>query len=62
MRDLTTSQRKIVEAERRIWPGELAFEEAVYAERLLQVQDDLRSGDLDGVLLFDPENMVWLTG
>ena len=62
MRDLTTSQRKIVEAERRIWPGELAFEETVYAERLLQVQDDLQSGDLDGVLLFDPENMFWLTG
>ena len=62
MRDLTASQRKIVEAERQIWPSELAFSEEIYAERLAVVQLDLNARNLEGALLFDPENMFWLTG
>lgn len=34
----------------------------VYEERLSWVQADVRSKGLAGVLLFDPENMFWLTG
>ena len=62
MRDLTASQRRIVEADRQIWPGELAFPVDIYAQRLETVQRDLKAGSLDGTLLFDPENMFWLTG
>jgi Xaa-Pro dipeptidase len=34
----------------------------VYEERLSWVQADISSRGLAGVLLFDPENMFWLTG
>lgn len=33
-----------------------------YAERLIRVQADIRDRGLQGVLLFDPENIFWLTG
>ena len=35
---------------------------AVYEERLAWVQADLRKRRLAGTLLFDPENLYWLTG
>lgn len=35
---------------------------AVYAERLSRLQADIRQRGLAGVLLFDPENLFWLTG
>lgn len=44
------------------WPDELAFDEADFAARLNFVQDDLRRRGLQGALIFDPENMFWLTG
>lgn len=48
--------------ERRLWPDELAFPTSVYADRLLLVQRDIREKGFDGALIFDPENMFWLTG
>ncbi len=48
--------------ERRIWPDILPFADAVYADRLSVVQAELASGGGDGALLFNPENMFWLTG
>ncbi|MEM6914440.1 MAG: Xaa-Pro peptidase family protein, partial [Pseudomonadota bacterium] len=62
MRDLTPSQRQIVSAERKFWPRELAFAEDVYAGRLKTVQKTLEGQSLSGALIFDPENMFWLTG
>lgn len=62
MHALTQSQQEIMNAQRQIWPQELSFPEEDFAARLEQVQQDLRSKDLDGALLFDPENMFWLTG
>ncbi|MDJ0947862.1 MAG: Xaa-Pro peptidase family protein [Alphaproteobacteria bacterium] len=47
---------------RRIRPDMLTFPAAVYADRLKTVQADMRARGLAGVLLFDPENMYWLTG
>ena len=49
-------------AERRIRPDMLPFPETVYAGRLSTVQADLRRRGLGGALLFNPENMYWLTG
>ncbi len=40
----------------------LPFSADVYEERLRFVQDDLAARKLAGVLLFDPENIFWLTG
>ena len=40
----------------------LPFDRAVYGERLDFVQADLRSRNLAGILLFDPETIYWLTG
>jgi Xaa-Pro dipeptidase len=40
----------------------LAFDIGVYRERLTVVQADLRARGLAGILLFDPENIYWLTG
>ena len=60
--DLSDSQLEILRAEREIWPGELSFAETVYAERLDLVQQDLLARGLAGAVLFDPENMYWLTG
>ena len=34
----------------------------VYRDRLARVQQDLRNQGLAGALLFDPENLFWLTG
>ena len=62
MRDLTASQRKIIERERNVWPNELAFAEEIYAERLELIQRDMLARGLSVVILFDPENMYWLTG
>jgi len=52
-----TSQPK-----RRVRPDILAFPESTYVARLELVQAELRTGDLTGALLFDPENIFWLTG
>ena len=49
-------------AQRRIRPDMLPFPEAVYADRLGTVQADLHRRGLGGTLLFNPENMYWLTG
>lgn len=43
-------------------PDILAFPEAIYADRLKTVQAELERRGLSGGLLFDPENMYWLTG
>ncbi|MDH3740463.1 MAG: Xaa-Pro peptidase family protein [Hyphomicrobiales bacterium] len=42
--------------------GMLPFAMEVYRERLDFVQTDIRSRGLAGALLFDPENIYWLTG
>jgi len=34
----------------------------VYLQRIADVQSDLRARGLAGVLIFDPENLFWLTG
>lgn len=60
--ELTKSQLEILEAERKIWPAELSFPETVYSERLDLVQQDLLARGLSGAIIFDPENMYWLTG
>ena len=43
-------------------PNLLPFPMAVYQDRLALVQADLKARGLAGCLLFDPENMYWLTG
>lgn len=40
----------------------LPFASEVYAQRLSFVQEQICAADLAGVLLFDPENIYWLTG
>ena len=40
----------------------LPFDPAVYEARLTLVQADIADRELGGVLLFDPENIYWLTG
>ncbi len=62
MQPLSENQHSTANAARRIWPAELAFQEDVYASRLNLVQENLLSRGLAGTLLFDPENMFWLTG
>ncbi|MEM9497292.1 MAG: Xaa-Pro peptidase family protein [Pseudomonadota bacterium] len=47
---------------RTYWPDELCFPETTFAARLAPVQADLARTGLAGVLIFDPENMFWLTG
>jgi Xaa-Pro dipeptidase len=42
--------------------GLLSLPAKVYADRLAQVQADVSARGLRGVLLFDPENIFWLTG
>lgn len=61
-RQLTPSQRALLETERQYWPDELAFPETVYADRLALVQQGLVARRLTAALFFDPENMYWLTG
>ena len=62
MLELTDSQRKILDSEREIWPGELAFPEEIYTERLEGLQREILHRGLACVVLFDPENLYWLTG
>ncbi|MCZ7597327.1 MAG: aminopeptidase P family N-terminal domain-containing protein [Gammaproteobacteria bacterium] len=40
----------------------LALDENTYADRLDRIRADMAALDLAGLLLFDPENMFWLTG
>ena len=40
----------------------LPFETPVYQQRLVLVQEQLIARNLSGVLLFNPENIYWLTG
>jgi Xaa-Pro dipeptidase len=50
-------------ADRRCDPaGILPFPLATYISRLELLQAEIKSSGLGGVLLFDPENMFWLTG
>ena len=50
------------ETGRRIWPDELSFPPEEYLDRIRFVQTDLTRRSLRGALIFDPENMFWLTG
>lgn len=52
----------VTATDRRIWPDELAFGEDVYASRIEQFQAAMKADGHDAVLIFDPENMFWLTG
>ena len=49
-----------------IWPDDrwkiLAFPAEMYRERLDLLQAEIAKGGLAGALLFDPENIYWLTG
>ena len=38
------------------------FERQEYLDRLARVQQAVVAGGLDGVLLFQPESVTWLTG
>ena len=40
----------------------LPFDSSVYARRLQDIQSELAQRNLSGWLLFDPENIFWLTG
>lgn len=40
----------------------LAFDESVYGARIARLQSAIDERGLSGVLLFDPENLYWLTG
>lgn len=62
MLELRVSLGGVIEQGRRLWPEELAFPPEDYAERLSAVQADLTAADYDAALLFDPENIFWLTG
>ena len=55
-------RQKITGADRRLWPEELVFSEDVYVTRLRDLQDEMAREDLQLTLLFDPENIFWLTG
>ena len=50
------------EPTRRLRPDILAFQESTYVARLELIQAALTSEGLTGALLFDPENIFWLTG
>lgn len=58
----TPSQQQILNADRKLWPQELCFQEEDFAERLARTQQKIAEQSLQGALLFDPENMFWLTG
>ncbi len=62
MLELTDSQLKILSTSREIWSGELAFSEAAYSRRLEFIQTEIQARGLTGAVLFDPENLFWLTG
>lgn len=57
--NIATSSEAI---DRVLWPDELAFPIGEFDERLSVVQRDLAARNLGGALIFDPENMYWLTG
>ena len=40
----------------------LPFQKALFKDRLHQLQHEIISRDLSGVLIFNPENIYWLTG
>ncbi len=48
--------------DRHVVAGMPPLSAALYAERLQCIQEALGQRDLGGLLLFDPENMFWLTG
>ena len=48
--------------QRKYWPNELAFSIGEYQQKLEGYQADLKRKKLFGALIFDPENMFWLTG
>jgi len=62
MQSTARTQQEILGSERNIWPGELAFSEVTYLDRLELIQKELLTRGLCGALIFDPENMYWLTG
>lgn len=49
-------------SDRRFWPDELSEPQTEYRDRLSRVQSDLAARGVQGTLIFDPENMFWLTG
>lgn len=57
--NIATSSEAI---DRVLWPDELAFPIDEFDQRLSVVQRDLAARNLGGALIFDPENMYWLTG
>ncbi len=48
--------------DRKLWPDELGFPAEDFQERIELIQADLKRRGLSGALIFDPENMYWLTG
>lgn len=50
------------ETGRVLWPDELSFPADEYLARIQIIQSDLAERSLQGALIFDPENMFWLTG
>ncbi len=69
-RDTAPSYRRVANAASvaadEEWPDDrwslLAFPAAMYRDRLAMVQAALAREGLTGALLFDPENIYWLTG
>lgn len=59
LEDLTTAP---IGEGRSVWPDELGFPPSEFLERIALVQSDLKNRGLRGALIFDPENMYWLTG
>ncbi|WP_282607134.1 Xaa-Pro peptidase family protein [Pelagibius sp. Alg239-R121] len=59
---MTTAAMPSRRDERVLWPGELSFPLEDFSARLILVQKDLTRRALNGALIFDPENMYWLTG
>lgn len=58
----TTEHGEFAGTGRRLWPDELVIDEGLVRQRLAAIQREIAARGLDGVLLFDPENMFWLTG
>lgn len=52
----------LVTNDRVLWPGELTFPVGDFEKRLEYVQRDMAERGLAGALIFDPENIYWLTG
>ena len=50
------------ETGRVFWPDELGFPAKDFLNHIRFVQSDLVRRGLQGALIFDPENMYWLTG